>query len=164
MALVAAGFEFSVVLVDSGGNKAARVFDLTSADMTEALADAAAIVPLLEAVTNAVIQSYRVTQRFAEDAFAYPIGGVNVEELALIVAQVDGQPNKTANFSIPAPVDSIFVQVTGPQRNVVDTADPALIAYASIWNPGSRATISDGESIELPLLSGKRIHRASRRG
>lgn len=164
MALVAGGFEFSVVLVDSGGNKSTRVYDLTSADMTEALTDAAAILALLDTLTNAAIQGYRVAQKFVEDAFAYPAGGVNVEELALVTAQIDGEPGKTVNFSIPAPVDSIFIAVTGPQRNRVDTANLDLIAYASIWNPGSRAEISDGESIELPLLEGKRIHRGSRKG
>lgn len=164
MALVAAGFEFSVVLVDSGGNKATRVYALTSADMTEALSDAAAIVALLTTITNATVQGYRVAQKFEEDAFAYPLGGVNVEELALVTARIDGSPDKTVNFSIPAPKDTIFVAVTGSSRNRVDTADPDLIAYASIWNPGGRATISDGESIAFPLLEGKRIHRGSRKG
>lgn len=164
MAIVSGGFEFSVVLVDSGGNKAVRSYDLTSADNAEALTDAAAIVALLDTLTNATVQSYRVSEKFVEDAFAYPVGGVNVEELALITARVDGSPDKTFNFSIPAPVDGMFVAVTGASRNIVDTADLDLIAYASIYNPGSRATISDGESIELPLLSGKRIHRGSRRG
>lgn len=164
MALASVGFEFVMTLVDSGGNKASRAFDLTSADMTEALADAAAIVPLYAAISDATIQSYRVSEVFKDAAWTYPIGGKNVEELALVVAQIDGEPGKTANVSVPAPKDGIFIAVTGPSRNQVDTADADLLAFMSIYNPGGRATISDGESIEFPLLSGKRIHRGSRKG
>lgn len=164
MALVSAGFEFTVVLEDNGGNTAAKVYDLTSADMTEALADAAAIIPLLDAVTDATIRSYRVSQKFIEDAFVPPVAGVQVENLASIVLRVSGDPTKKVTHMIPAPNQGIFSGISGKAANEVDPTDVALNDYLSIFLTGQRATLSDGENISLPLFAGKRIHRGSRKG
>jgi hypothetical protein len=164
MALVSAGFEASVVLVDTGGNKATRTFELTAATNAEALTDMATIVGLYQALTNAVVESYRVAEKFIEDAFNYPIGNVNVEELASVVVGVTDKPDDPHTIKIPAPKDLLFVAATGKSRNTVDVTVAALLAFMATYNPGSNATFSDGDTWDGLIHSGKRIHRGSRLG
>ena len=164
MALTSQGFEASVVLVDSGGNKATRTFELTAATNAEALTDMATIVAALQALTNAVVESYRVAEKFVEDAFNYPIGGVNVEELASIVVGVTDKPDDPHTIKIPAPKDLLFVAATGKSRNIVDVTEATLLAFMATYNPGSNATFSDGDTWDGNIYTGKRIHRGSRLG
>lgn len=163
MAKVSTGFTLSVTLIDSGGNTAVREYALTAADAAAAATASATIMAALDAVTDAEIKSYSIRETFIEDALVLP-ATAEVENLAEIVLQIDGNPLKKANISIPAPNAGIFVGAVGPNRNTVDPGDTALVTYATIWVTGQQATLSDGEVIELPVLSGKRVHRASRRG
>lgn len=164
MALVANGWELTVSLIDNGGNVSNKVYNLTSASAAEATTDTATILAALDAVTDAVIKSYRISEVYIEDALVLPAGMVQIENLASIVAQVSGDPLKKANFLIPAPNAGIFVGISGTAANQVDVQDTALVTYATIFGVGQQATLSDGETIGFPLLSGKRIHRASRKG
>lgn len=164
MALVSGGFELVVSLIDNGGNVSNKVYNLDSADAAAAASDAGTVLTALQGVTQAVVKSYRVSQVFVEDNLVLPAGMVQVENIAEIVMQLTSSPLKKVAHAIPAPNPAIFVGTQGPSANIVDTDNTALVDYASIWLVSGPATISDGEKIELPILSGKRIHRASRRG
>jgi hypothetical protein len=164
MALVTAGFVLRVVLIDNGGNTAVREYDLVATTAANAATAAATILAALDAVTDAVVKSYTIGEVFVEDALSLPASGVQIENLAEIVLQITDDPLKKVVISIPAPVAGLFVGSSGPSANIVDVNDSALIAYAQTWEGVGEATISDGESITLPIISGKRVHRASRKG
>lgn len=167
MALVSQGFSLSVTLSDQGGNKSTLKYDLVAADFATAVTAAATVIAALDAVTDAAIVAYSLAERFEEDTSAFGLG--EVENVASIVARIDAAEQKYATIRIPAPVDGIFQAASGPLYNVVDPADVALVAYLDIWDStGGVANLSDGEKLVDPgtagNVTGKRIHRGSRRG
>lgn len=166
MALNSTGFFLTVTVADQGGNQATLRYDLVAADFTAASTAAAGILTFLGAVSGAQVQSYRVGEAYAEDTDFF--GSGEIENIAQITAKLttDG---KTANIKIPAPLDAIFVAASGPDYNVVDPSDTAVINYVSIWEAGTGyATLSDGESVRDSATAGnfygKRVHRGSRKG
>jgi len=166
MALQTKGFSLDLVLVDNGGNRSGMRFDLNSADFTEATADATSIVNAVEGVTDALIRSYRLAEVFEEDTELY--GDGEVENVASISARIDNAEVKFATLRIPAPSDGIFQAAEGPLYNVVDPADAALVAFLALYATGGVAFTSDGETLLSPgtagNVTGKRIHRKSRKG
>ena len=168
MALVSAGFEMHVMLTDSSGKDFAKLVYKFIAGTTAATAatNGATIRTRLATVTDAVVRSYSILERFVEDALALP-ANIEIENRALVVARVSGDPTKTANVVIPAPNIGIFQGATGSGRNIVDTADSNLLTYLGTFqNTGGLATLSDGEMLDDTnvIVSGKRTHRASSDG
>lgn len=169
MALTSAGFVVTVVLVDSGENESKMRFYFRSTDFDTIRAFAVGTLATnLGAVTGSVIKSIHISESVDEDAFALP-AGVENENRALIVGRLDD--NGTKNIFIPGAADGVFVAATGSDRNVVDSTDADLLAFLSMWQqvsaPGdSVLTLSDGQELHptSPIKSGKRTHRASRKG
>lgn len=170
MALVQQGFKLTVTLVDASiEDQAVLTYKLDAVTYADAATARTAILALLDAVTACSIKSHNLSEIFVEDALVVPASGVEVENRAKVIAQIDGDPLKTATFFIPGASDALFLAPTGPGRNVVDPADANLIAYAGIWNVTSGyANISDGEYLEdgssNGVLSGTRDHRKNSRG
>jgi len=129
---------------------------LTAADHATAVTDSATIVAALNAVSNAVISGYAIRTKMSENAFAYPAAGIENEDKASISVLLDGLGNKKANVKIPAPVIGLFTAASGAGANVVDISDPDLLTYLAIFESGNEATLSDGETMDVPL-TGKRI-------
>jgi len=164
MAFVSSGFEMVLTLIDTGANTSTKRFDLTSADYTEALADAVEIRTRILAATDANVSGYMVCEKFYDDAFSLPLGGVEIENQAMFVYQLDGDPRKKATFFLPAPKSGVFVSTTGKNRNVVNTTATIVTDIRTIFdNVTGMATISDGETALL-IESGKRIHKRSSKG
>lgn len=165
VALSAQNFGMTVTFVDNGGNTANREYMMKTAVATyaDAAAAAAGMIPLLNALTTAVIAQYRVYQVFEESAFALPPSGVQVEDNASLTFLLAGLGNKKANVNIPAPVPGIFVGTSGPTANVVDINDAAITAFVDQFIGAGDFRISDGEAVAR-ILSGKRIHKRSSRG
>lgn len=163
MANVSAGWRLFVTLMDNGGNKTTKSFELTSADETAAAADSAAVVAALLAVTDAVLIDYASYELFVNDAVTYPASGVEIENQAQLLFDIVDHPEKRAVYSIPAPKPGIFVATSGAGANIIDTADAAVIAFRDLFRTAGESYISDGEVAET-LISGKRVHRKSRRG
>jgi len=179
MALVKLGYRASIKMVDAGGNVAYFRPVVQGADHATALTNTQSIVTSLSALTNALIAGYDVAEVWAEDTAQYGAAGSEVENLAQIVAPLE-TAGKYHTFRVPAPIDALFVGTTGPDRNKVNTANAQLIAFINhftdetayvVPGPDAIALISDGEKVKpdsansLPFIdSGKRIHRASRKG
>lgn len=165
MAITSKGFYLHVDLVDKGGNKSTKKYVLTAADVATATADAAIIIAALEAVTEALVREYRLGERFSEDAAAY--GSGEIENIGQVVAKLVTAP-KTVNIQIPAPLDSLFQALSGPDYNELDPSNLDLQAYIALWEAGAQAVLSDGESVRDSATAGnfygKRIHRGSRKG
>lgn len=166
MALTSTGWFLNVTLSDTGGNKSVLKYDLTAADAATAAADAATIIAALDAVTDAAISGYALGEGFEDSAAVYGLG--EVENVAMISARIDSDEVKWATLRIPAPNSGIFKAASGPDWNIVDAADVALVAYANLFATGEQCYLSDGEALDSPgtagNLVGKRIHRKSRKG
>lgn len=163
MALTFDRFELTVTLIDSGANQSTKTFALNTSDYDDAILARDEILSALDAASDAKISGYRLSFVGVENAFSLPLGGVEIENQALLVFLLDGFANKAATFIIPAPNDGLFVSSTGKNRNVVDTSDAAIIAIRDLFTSSGVATISDGETVDI-VQSGKRIHRRSSRG
>lgn len=179
MALVSAGYQASIKLVDAAGNVSFVRPDVVGATFAAALANAQSIVAELDPLTDALIAGLSVSEVYAEDTLVYGTAGSEVENIAEIVVPLE-TAGKYHTFRIPAPADGIFVGTSGPDRNRVDTSDADVLAYISLFTdktgygtPGADAIalVSDGEKVSPDntnsrpyISSGKRVHRASRKG
>lgn len=171
MALASTGFEGSVNLLDNGGNRSTLRYDLTAETIADAVTDMGTIAAALGAITGAEVAGYTVSQVFEEETLTLPAAGVQIEDIALITAQIaTGSPVelKWATVKIPAPVIGIFQASSGPLADVVDPADADLRTYLGTFESGGEATLSDGELLKDVTVAGnvvgKRIHRKSRNG
>lgn len=149
-------------LIESSGKNTVRRYELNApADYAAAVAAEAAFRTDLLGVTDCAIRSYHVYQEFVEDALAYP-SGVEKENEALLSFEITDNPAKTATLSIPGAKDTIFVAATGPNRDIIDTADAAVVAFVANFQPVAVGgtglmLLSDGETADN-LIGGKRRH------
>lgn len=165
MALSGLNFGMIVSYMDNGSNVVTREYmmDPDIIDYEIAAAAAAAMIPKVVAVTDAVIVKYRVFQEFEESAVVIPASGVQVENTASITVQLAKPGNQKGNISIPAPKPAMFVQLTGPQANVVNTGWAALVTFTDSFLIAGNFTLSDGDEITR-MLNGKRVHKKSNKG
>lgn len=179
MALAVTGYQANIKMVDAAGNVSFLRPDVEGADHATALTNTQSIITALNAITDALVVGYSVAVVYAEDTDQYGTAGSEVENIAEIVCPLEAA-GKYHVFKVPAPVDGLFVGTTGPDRNTVDTSDADLLAYISLFTdktgygtPGADAIalVSDGEKVkpdntnDKPFVSsGKRVHRASRKG
>lgn len=183
MSLVKLSYLGIFELRDEAGNKSRKAYSLVGATHATALTNAGTILTDLNAVTDALVFSYSVSERYAEDTLLYGAAGSEVENIAEIICPLEvaaGEPVKYFAERIPAPNIGIFQGTEGPEKNLVDLTDAALISYlenatdeTGYGTPGPDAItlVSDGEKIkpdntnDRPFItSGKRVHRASRKG
>jgi hypothetical protein len=167
MAIVLGGYSGIVTLVDQGANTVHKKYDLREPTVyADALADLQTIVGLLTPITDAVVRGYVVHAHYVEDTFAYPTGGTQIENLAEFVLRLDTDEYKTAIHTVPAPDDDIFINSAGPGYNTVDPTGDVYAYINGVFGPTGVAYISDGETTPTSgvILSGKRVHRASRKG
>jgi hypothetical protein len=167
MALQVDPVKISVQVVDTGGNTSRKVYptSLTVAVDGIAAIEAArdAVVAALNAVTDGVVLKTGILLGQTEDTALFGAG--EIENVALITVNLATQ-GKKAVMSIPAPVDGIFVGASGPNYNIVDPTDAAVLAYLALFETGGDFTLSDGEQLDdtTPFNYGKRIHKASTKG
>jgi hypothetical protein len=167
MALQVDPVKISVQVVDTGGNTSRKVYptNLTVAVDGIAAIEAArdAVVAALNAVTDGVVLKTGILLGQTEDTALFGAG--EIENVALITVNLATQ-GKKAVMSIPAPVDGIFVGASGPNYNIVDPTDAAVLAYLALFETGGDFTLSDGEQLDdtTPFNYGKRIHKASTKG
>lgn len=162
MAISSQGFWFNISFVDTGGNVSSKTYEMTAPDYTTAIADAAAALPLFEAVTDAEISAYRVTEIFAEGTLTLPVNA-EIENQALITTGIVGEPLKSATLTIPAPNVGIMTDTSGEGFNVVNPSDPDFVAWLAMFAQSGYFLISDGE-VASGFKGGRRIHRKSRNG
>lgn len=162
MAFVSQGFRGQVTLEDNGGNKTVRTFYLRADNAEDAATAMTTILAALDAVTDALIIDYSFGEVFGNDSGSYPASGVQIENLALITTQL-ATFNKTATYTIPAPVPAMFVALSGPGANEVNPTYAPLVTYENLFTAAGVAYISDGEDATA-IQNGKRIHRKSNRG
>ena len=154
------GYWLTMTVVDNGDDKSTLTYELTAIDAITADVAATAIIDAYNGVGMGVVSGYNVGLRYEENAFAYPVSGVENQNKARIVSQLVGNTKK-ATLDIPAPDPAIFVDVTGVNANIVDFTNAAVIAYLGTFQAAGQAFISDGEIMDFPI-QGKRV--SSRKG
>lgn len=168
MAIVSQGFELIVSFADNGGKPyMQRTYGLKETDPTNIPTVVAAVIPEIQAVTDAVIAQYRVAEVFVEDALTLPAITVQNENQAIITAPITGAPNKSGTVTIPAAKASLFVGTSGKNANIVKAYDQApLAAFLSEFGDGAEDQfyVSDGETLIVAQSSGKRRHTKNPNG
>ena len=150
------GFFLSVSLTDTQGDVSTLRYELQSADYATAVTDTTAIVSALSAVTGSVVSSTSMSFVRDEDTFAFPTGADNGVRARLTFQLVNSI--EKASLDIPAPQNGIFVSALGPNNNIVDIADTALVTDVQLFQAGGKSFISDGELSDF-VLRGKRTTR-----
>lgn len=164
LAWVADGFEIVFDLRDSSNRSFRKVFT-TNASVTtpaEALTAAQGMLTSIGAIFDTLPKYYRVTQIYKNDAFVLPTGGVSGSDQAQLVCNIEGEL-KTVNLFIPGPDSGIFVSTSGPNRDVIDTADADLGTFLNRFKTtGGVFSVSDGEQLDDDhvILRGERIYRS----
>ncbi len=154
------GYWLTVSLTDNGGDISTLSYELQSADMATAITDTSAILAAIALNSDSVVSGYNLGIRYTEDAFVYPVSGVENQNKARIVVQLTTGTEK-ARIDIPAPKPSIFNATSGKEANVVDIGGAAVTAYIALFEAGAEAFISDGEIADFPV-EGRRV--SSRKG
>lgn len=179
MTLQLTGWKATVKVVDEAGNMARLYPDVQGADYATALTNLQSFITELDPLTDGLIIGYDLASVYQEDTSLYGASGSEVENIAEIVCPLE-TAGKYHTFRIPAPSIGIFVDTSGPDKNVVDVTDADVLAFVSLHTnktgygtPGADAIVlvSDGEKVkpdntnDKPYVkAGKRIHRASRKG
>lgn len=163
MAVVSDGFFISITVMDNGGQETTRQYKLQGATQEDAETDAPLVLAAFLALTDAVLVRWHFFEDRINDALAYPASGVQNQDQALLDFIITDNPTKHATNSIPAAKPGIFVATTGPNADVVDLADAAVVTWAGYFAPASKLYISDGETADM-LFKGKRRHVRSRVG
>lgn len=157
MALTSMGWMLSVTLRDSGFNTTTKEYQVRGTTHTAVQADATAIITALQAVTDGGVQSYRLTERYADVNFG---GGAGEAEELAIVTGISSSARGVV-LEIPAPKIGLFKNTTGVDKNIVDMTDTALQAYIALFASGGHAYVSDGESW-VTSVDGQRGTKKSR--
>lgn len=171
MSLVKQHWFLEVTMVDRGAKVTTRTFDLvvtdTANDVTAVLASASTILTRLNGVSSLVVKSYRVSLLFLETALSLPTSAeAELEQHALITAQIRGIPNKSAVIDIPGPEQLVFLAASGPDADRVNFAQTEVDDYVDMFDSAADnlARISDGEFIDSGIVRGVKTHSRSSRG
>jgi len=158
MALVGGRWFVEYTLVDTGAQSSSKRFEMNApADYAAAVVFESTFRLDLLGVTDLSIKSYRIYQEFYEDAFALP-ADAQIEDQAVLVFELPN-PLKSATVIIPGAKETLYVAASGANNNVIDTADAAVIAFATNFLSGgvNEYLLSDGEEAAA-LLRGHRRH------
>jgi hypothetical protein len=100
---------------------------------------------------------------FVEDAITLPADAQR-EQKAVISFALTGKPLDSGRVTVPAPVTSLFVAVSGANSDIVSGASANVLALHALYaETGGVATLSDGDTVPDNgyFLSGYRKHYAS---
>lgn len=155
MALTFSHYELVCTLVDNNGDRSNLRYILTAADDTAATTDATTIRNALLAVTNATLVRYNINKIFAEDGdIVYPAAGVQNEDKLLVNVLLDAPGYKTAKLLIPAPKITLFTAPTGPGAAIASNTNILRDYVALFETTAGVALLSDGETVQDPVVPG----------
>lgn len=157
MALVSTGFFLHIALVDHKSNVTEKIYELTAADYTAAVAAQVAIITQLNGVTEGKIASTDIREHFAENALVLPTDVAIASEYVSVTARIAGAGDRKANYTIPMPKEAIM------SGNNLIVTNAAVQTYNAIYQSGNQAFISQGELLASgDPLKGKRTTRYRR--
>jgi len=148
------GWFLTITVQDRNMDYVTLTYELRATNEIEAEAERTAIFTAFDAVSQAVIVGYGLSQRFVNDSIGIPAAG-EVEVKARISYQLKDSFHK-GTFDIPAPKETVFLALTGKQNKVVDVAKTIVTDYADLFRAAGSAYIGGGGSLEY-LLEGRKV-------
>jgi hypothetical protein len=154
MAYVAAGFTLSVTLRDKIGNETNKLYKLTSADHTAAVADTSTIIAALTGLSKAEVLKYTIGTELVNNAVSVPTSDMPISTVVSATTALT-TAGKKANWAVPMPEDAAM------SGNDLIIANGLVTAYQALFTAGGKATISDGETASgASPLSGRLVTRS----
>ena len=163
MAFVLANRAITIQVRDSGNNETTRTFHMSAASDAAQATDAAIVLAAFDAVTDAKISSYTISQKYVENAFTLPVD-VELENQMLVTLPIAGKPNKSGTVKIPAPPVALFNATSGEGRNQPNFLNSTLLAFLTLMTQPATIYLSDGEQASGGNYKGRRVHSKSNRG
>lgn len=158
MAIQALGLFLSVTVIDNSNVKSVLKYKFATSTYATALTDAGTVIAALEAFTNLQVKGYAVETRFYDDAFTAGAGNAKVK--GVVSGVISGNPTKSADYTVPDPVDAVLGTPGTRGYNVIDTANSIVSDYSALFQSGGKVKISDGEVLGN-VTGGKRVTRGS---
>lgn len=157
MALVASGYDITFVWGGIDDSTATRVYHSTAADEAAAVVDAASIIAEYNAIGDGNLKSYSISRKFVEDAYTRPTENTTEQGDAIkLTGEIEGNPTKTWNMSVPYPKLTVFLGTEGALYNEGDITDADLLAWVALFATGGNFTLSDGELASGTITKAKR--------
>jgi len=152
----AGGWFVTWVGIDRNNDVARAEFELMATVPADAISQGAAMVLEWEALTQCETVARHISQRYEEDAIVVPSAGER-QTKAVITLRLEGG-NEKAVLEIPAPVETLFVALTGDNNKIVNTVHAGLVAFVDNFKTteDNIAMISDGEHVAEILRGRKR--------
>lgn len=146
----------TLVMIDRNEDEARREFELTATIPADAVSEGTAMAVEYAALTQCQIVARHFSLRQEENAIVTPSSG-EVQTKAIVTMRLEGG-NEKATLDIPAPVETLFIALTGANNKVVDTANVPLVNFVDNFKTAGSdvALISDGEHI-AEILRGKKV-------
>lgn len=148
-------FKAKLVFKGANGKEVPRYIDLGTFDLGTPGANfdgansaLAQIRGAYQDVTAALIVQSTLTE---VEEFSGTPGG-DVFQTAMVNVYLDADGEKVSQLYWPAPLDAIMLSDTGPNRDVVDTADTEVIQLVQQFS--QHAFISDGEQVNVTVNNG----------
>lgn len=167
-ALSTGTYMVQMTIEDEAGDSVTRAIEVPfDTNIATTTGNIPAILDDWKAATAGQIVTASVTLYYIDDAPKTPVVGAEVEGQASISVSLNstlpnGQP-QPATISVPAPEIAMFVAASGPSKNVVDVSDLLVTGLVANYQAGGKATLANGK-LAVNILSGKRVHRRSRKG
>jgi len=149
------GWFVTIVMIDRNEDEARREFELTASTPDDAITEGKALAVEYANLTQCNIVARHISYRDQNDSIVVPSAG-EVQTKAIVTLRLEGG-NEKATLDIPAPVETMFLALTGANNKVVNTTFPALTTFVNNLKVGAAQTalISDGESVK-EIIRGKK--------
>lgn len=148
MAFVHDKYEVEIAFRDSGNDVTKKTYQLRGATLADAVANAAAFVPVIAAASDAAVDGYRVTQVFRENAPATLAGDtIRNSNQAVVTVTLATSPLKKATIVIPAPKNAVFSTTTGEGSDIVLATSSLVTGLVDEFKATGDVFISDGEDV-----------------
>lgn len=135
-------------------------FQIVAVDYAAAVIVRDAIATAWPGISNASILKIYTYQERYENAYTPDSSDGERENKIKWTWQVEN-PLKGPTTTTPAPVEGVLLALSGPNNNILDLTDAAVLAWETLYTDGT-VLLSDGETV-TDLTKGIRIHHASRK-
>lgn len=144
MAIASKGFKVAVILRGKSGKDVTMKYALTATDAADAETDAATMATRVAALTDMSLVGYDIIHVNADDAAGN--GTKNFSDQAQLTAKLV-TAGKVVNLKIPGVKESLFMDTSGPDNNIINPTDTNVVTFLSSFEAAGIASISDGEYV-----------------
>jgi len=152
-------------LQDGGENRTRVSYQLQSTDPFSMFTDAVAIFDRLKVITNAVILSMTIENRYAENSYTPAPAESQIEAGALLRVKEAEHGHRQHTLRIPSPHPDIFLSSSGHGANIVDPDNQDVLDFVAEFEDGEAGFLPGKKAgADSGFVSGSRATQKSRRG